>query len=36
MKVFIISTFVLLLYVALDIIFNDEMWEANTDLTINL
>ncbi|CAD8198543.1 unnamed protein product [Paramecium octaurelia] len=36
MKLFIIATLVLLLYIALDIVFNSKMWEANTTLTLYL
>lgn len=33
MKTFAISTFLLAAYITLDLVLNDEMWEANTKLT---
>ncbi|CAD8091114.1 unnamed protein product [Paramecium primaurelia] len=36
MKLFIIATIALFLYIAIDLIFNQEMWDANTSLTLYL
>ncbi|CAD8203126.1 unnamed protein product [Paramecium octaurelia] len=36
MKLFIIATLALSLYIVLDLIFNQQMWDANTTLTLYL
>ncbi|CAD8119397.1 unnamed protein product [Paramecium sonneborni] len=36
MKIFIIATLALIIYIAIDLIFDQQMWDANTTLTIYL
>lgn len=36
MKIFITCSIILFLYIGLDILFNDELWKLNTQLTLYL